>query len=176
ISTTYGMIGYEWDAESLEFQSSYPSGRIILSRTVDNGAVHHLSLYKHSSGALVFGAGTVQYSWGLDSNHDRGNAAPSLAIQQATVNLFADMDSQPATIQPGLVAATASTDIQAPVVVISNPANDASFPLGGAVNISGTASDANVVVGVEVSTDGGNTWNRASGTINWTYTWVPTAM
>src|SRR5690606_14914764 len=115
------------------------------------------------------------YSWGLDANHDRGNAAPSVAIQQATVNLFADMGSQPATIQPGLVTATASTDVQAPVVVISDPTNEESFPLGGAVNISGTASDANVVVGVEVSTDGGNTWKRASGNTNWTYTWVPTA-
>ena len=27
----------------------------------------------HASGALVFGAGTVQWSWGLDGNHDRGS-------------------------------------------------------------------------------------------------------
>ena len=27
----------------------------------------------HASGALVFGAGTVQWSWGLDSHHDRGS-------------------------------------------------------------------------------------------------------
>jgi hypothetical protein len=33
---------------------------------------HNLSLYKHSSGGLVFGAGTVQWSWGLDNNHGRG--------------------------------------------------------------------------------------------------------
>ena len=40
-------------------------------------ANHALTLYKHSSGALVFGAGTVQWSWGLDSNHDRGCSAGS---------------------------------------------------------------------------------------------------
>ena len=38
-------------------------------------ATHALTLYRHTSGALVFGAGTVQWSWGLDSNHDRGSAA-----------------------------------------------------------------------------------------------------
>ena len=37
-------------------------------------ATHSLTLYRHASGALVFGAGTVQWSWGLDSNHDRGSA------------------------------------------------------------------------------------------------------
>ena len=63
------------------------------------------------SGALVFGAGTVQWSWGLDGNHDRGGAAPSVDMQQATVNLFADMGVQPATLQGGLLPASASTDV-----------------------------------------------------------------
>ena len=30
---------------------------------------HHLTLYKTPSGALVFGAGTVQWSWGLDNTN-----------------------------------------------------------------------------------------------------------
>ena len=34
-------------------------------------ATHSMTLYRHASGALVFGAGTVQWSWGLDGNHDR---------------------------------------------------------------------------------------------------------
>ena len=38
-------------------------------------AVHHLTLYRAPSGALVFGAGTVQWAWGLDSHHDNGSAA-----------------------------------------------------------------------------------------------------
>ena len=33
-------------------------------------ATHHMTLHRAASGALVFGAGTVQYAWGLDSNHD----------------------------------------------------------------------------------------------------------
>jgi hypothetical protein len=171
---TNGTIGYEWNAEQELYRSWYPAGRIILSRADINGKTHHLSLYRHSSGALVFGAGTVQYSWALDSNHDRGSAAPSPALQQATVNLFADMGAQPGSLQAGLVAATASTDTQAPVTVISSPAENASLPVSTAVTISGTASDATVVAGVEVSTDGGNTWRLATGTTNWTFTWTPT--
>ena len=54
----------------------------------------------------MFGAGTVQWAWGLDANHDRGSAAADVRMQQATVNLFADMGAQPATLQSGLVAAT----------------------------------------------------------------------
>ena len=37
-------------------------------------------MYRHASGALVFGAGTIQWSWGLDSNHDFASDAPSLAM------------------------------------------------------------------------------------------------
>ena len=37
-------------------------------------------------------------------------------MQQATVNLFADMGVQPLTLQPGLVLAPPSTDTVAPIV------------------------------------------------------------
>jgi hypothetical protein len=84
-----GTLGYEWD-EELD-NGVRPSGLIRLSTTtasnvqilLDYGstygsgsATHRLTLYRHSSGALVFGAGTVQWSWGLDSDHDRGSTAP----------------------------------------------------------------------------------------------------
>ena len=36
----------------------------------DSGtATHALTLYRAPSGALVFSAGSVQYSWGLDDLH-----------------------------------------------------------------------------------------------------------
>ena len=96
---------------------------------------HKLSLYRHSSGALVFGAGTVQWAWGLDNIHDRGSAAASVPMQQATVNLFADMGVQPASIMSGLTLATASTDFTAPVVNITSPANGATLLNNTAVTI-----------------------------------------
>lgn len=170
---TAGTLGYEWNPEQESYRSSYPAGRIILSRSVHNGKTHHLSLYKHASGALVFGAGTVQWTWGLDDKHDRGSQPVSRSMQQATVNLFADMGVQPGTIQSDLGIATASNDTQAPTVAITAPAEGGNVPVGSVVTITGTATDASVIAGVEVSTDGGTTWRQATGTNAWTFTWVP---
>ncbi|HEU4719644.1 MAG TPA: DUF4082 domain-containing protein, partial [Bacteroidia bacterium] len=166
-----GTLGYEWDWN--QYTSSYPAGRISMSRTVLNSHTHNLSLYRASSGALVFGAGTVQWSWGLDGNHDRGGSVEDVRMQQATVNLFADMGVQPATLQAGLVPAIASTDVQAPVSVITSPLNGDSLTNGVQVTISGTANDNILVAGVEVSVDGGATWHAASGTTAWSYSWTP---
>ena len=163
-------LGYEFDWEQAAYASSYPAGRITLSDTTVGGKIHKMSLYRATSGALVFGAGTVQWSWGLDGTHDRGGSTPDSRMQQATVNLFADMGVQPASLQSGLTAATASTDSTAPTVTITSPANGATVP-GGNITVTGTASDTGgVVAAVKVSTDGGTTWNTATGTSNWTYT------
>ena len=120
-----GVIGYEAD-EALD-NGFKPSGLVKLSSTtlnvgsylLDHGstygsgtATHSLTEYRHSSGALVFGAGTIRWPWGLDVHHDFDAATPNVTttpdirMQQATVNLFADMGVQPATLQSGLVAAT----------------------------------------------------------------------
>lgn len=167
-----GTLGYEWDFE--QFENFYPTGRITMSKTTVGSSIHKLSLYRHASGALVFGAGTVQWSWGLDSNHDRGNEAPSQDMQQATINLFADMGVQPANLQPGLSPATASTDVAAPVCVITFPANGGTAAANNPITVSGTASDVQgIVAAVEVSLDGGSTWKTASGTTNWSFTFTP---
>lgn len=169
-----GTLGYEFDFE--QYFDFYPPGRVTLSNTILAGKNHKLALYRHSSGALVFGAGTVQWSWGLDANHDRGNEPESIDMQQATVNLFADMGVLPATLMPGLVSAAPSSDVTAPVTVIATPADGATVAVNASVSISGTASEVDgVVAGVEVSTDGGTTWQVATGTTNWTYNWTPTA-
>jgi hypothetical protein len=165
-------LGYEWDFE--QYADQYPQGRILLSQTTVNGRTHQLSLHRAASGALVFGAGTVQWSWGLDSHHDRGTSTTSTAMQQATLNLLADMGAQPATRQAGLVAATTSTDVMAPVSVIGSPAAGAALNLGEPLTVSGTASDVGgVVAGVDISVDGGASWQPASGRTSWTYAWTP---
>ena len=172
-------LGYEWDYEQPAFASSYPAGRITMSSKTVNSLTHKLSLYRHSSGALVFGAGTVQWSWGLDGEHWGGTTTVSPEMQQATVNLFADMGVQPATLQSGLVAATQSTDTGLPAAAFTSPSNGSSFAVGASVVFSGTASDAGggVVAAVEISTDGGSTWSQANvssidGNITWNYTWT----
>ena len=170
-------IGFEFDSE--QSPETLPKGRMTMSRTDVNGKTHKLSLYKHSSGAWVFGAGTIQWSWGLDEVHTIGNGNPALnyvadlRMQQATVNLFADMSVQPGTIQTDLVAATSSSDNIPPISVITTPSNF-TFNIGSQSTIKGTASDLGGAVGVvEVSIDGGLTWKAAEGTANWNYTWTP---
>jgi hypothetical protein len=168
-----GTLGYEWDWE--QYPDSYPSGRITLSSTTTHGHTHKLSLYRHSSGALVFGAGTIQWSWGLDDAHFGGAPYIDREIQQATLNLFADMGVQPGSKQSDLIGATASTDVTPPVSIITAPASGSTVIINSTVTITGTASDANTVAGVEVSVDGGATWHVATGTNNWSYSWTPTA-
>lgn len=139
---------------------------------------HAMTLYRAPSGALVFSSGTYQWSWGLDNHHDNTalGATTNSAMQQATVNLLADMGAQPANLQAGLASATASTDHTAPTSAITAPANGTNVASGGTVTISGTATDSGggVVGGVEVSTDGGATWHPASGRGNWSYAWTAT--
>jgi hypothetical protein len=94
-------------------------------------------------------------------------------MQQATVNLFADMGAQATTLMSGLAAAAPSTDTTAPSSTISSPTSGSTVADGAKVTITGTATDAGgTVAGVEVSTDGGTTWHPATGTSSWSYTWI----
>ncbi|PSL56232.1 uncharacterized protein DUF4082 [Saccharothrix carnea] len=188
-----GLLGYEWDeSPNNRFR---PPGLVRLSSTaldvhaylVDYGlttaaahATHHLTLYRAPSGAIVFGAGTVFWTFGLDATHDEtsNGTYPAVVVdrdvQQAMVNLFADMTVQPTTPQADLVVATASTDVTAPTAVIAAPANGATVVQQQKVVVSGTASDVGgVVAAVEVSTDGGTSWRAARGTANWSFDWWP---
>ncbi len=169
-----GTLGAEWDQE--QFVELLPARRIPLSFTTFTGLNHRMYLYRHDpSGALVFSAGTMQWSWGLHDNHDNPSLPPSTAMQQATVNLLFDMGVSAGTLQPGITVPTASTDVLPPSTTISNPIHNASVP-GSPITISGTAIDngGGAVGGVEVSTDNGTTWHRASGMDNWSYTFSPT--
>ena len=185
-------LGYEWD---LDVDNGFrPRGTFQLSSTTVSGVesftdfgtftkqgttqTHHLTEYKAPSGAIVFGAGTVQWAWGLDDTNAWNNngppagATPDPVMQQATVNLFADMGVPATTLMSGLTAVSQSTDTTAPNSTISNPSAGAAITDGSTVTISGTASDAGgQVAGIEVSTDGGSTWHPATGTTSWSYSW-----
>ncbi|MCY7421203.1 MAG: DUF4082 domain-containing protein [Chitinophagaceae bacterium] len=173
LSLASGSLGYEWDIDAPS--STYPMGRFGLSKTTINGLDHKLSLYRHPNGALVFGAGTIYWSYGLDQIHDINSSIEDKNMQQATVNLFADMGVQPGSIQSNLVAATSSSDAQPPVSTV-NPLEAGVAPSKGqAVVITGTAADfgGGAVGGIEISTDGGLTWASANGTENWSYNFIP---
>jgi hypothetical protein len=186
-----GTIGFEWGSD---VDNGYrPAGLMRLSATTRTNplvihdwgtnpggfspgtATHNLTLYRHASGALVFGASTVQWSWGLDNHHDRFlyGAQVDDRMKQATVNILADMGAQPATIQSPQTAASQSTDSTRPSSSFTAPPSN--VQMSSAITINGTAADTGggVVAGVEVSVDGGVTWRPATGLATWSYTWTP---
>lgn len=115
---------------------------------------HALTMFRHSSGALVFSSNTYFWAWGLEAYHDGSGGAPDRNIQQATVNLFADMNCFPGNLQSDLTPATESTDFIPPVSVISVIAGTG-FYTYDTVTFAGTATDVDgKVAGIEVSTDG----------------------
>ncbi len=181
------LLGYEWDSD---VENGFrPAGLVNLSlsnvsvdtylrdygTTVGSGdATHSLTMYRAESGALVFGAGTVFWSWGLNAQHD-GPATPTdRNVQQAMVNMFADMGIQPTTIDASLILATQSPDHIKPTSTIISPNVGATFIEGQHVTVTGTAQDTGggIIAGIEVSTDGGSHWFKASGRENWSYNWV----
>ena len=185
-------LGYESD-EDVD-NGFRPAGLIRLSTTTasvsqylyfsptsgyyfaNGNETHHLTLYRAPGGALVFGAGTIHWSWGVESDHVGYSGSPADPnMRQAMVNLFAEMGVQPATLQNGLALATASTDTTPPRSTITSPAPGTMVTAGSQVTVSGTAQDfgGGVVGGVEVSVDGGATWHPAVGRENWSYVFTP---
>nr|WP_319005738.1 DUF4082 domain-containing protein [Pararhizobium sp. BT-229] len=181
------LLGYEWDSD---VENGFrPAGLVNLSLSTvsvntylrDYGTTvgpadvtHSLTMYRAESGALVFGAGTVFWSWGLNANHE-GPATPTdRNVQQAMINMFADMGIQPTTIDASLILATQSPDHTKPTSTITSPIVGATFLEGQRVTVTGTAQDfgGGIIAGVEVSTDGGQSWFKASGRENWSYNWV----
>ena len=97
-----GTLGYEWNEAPnegappglmrLSSRQSATSRESRITETISppgQQATHSLTLYRHSSGALVFSAGTVQWSWGLDDMHDGtgGSSSASLIGSGATADL-----------------------------------------------------------------------------------------
>jgi hypothetical protein len=181
-------VGYESD-EDVD-NSSRPAGLVRLSTTTgptpeylqDFGlnvapgtTTHHVTLYKAASGALVFSAGTIQWSWGLDTERDGVQQAADPRIRQATANVLADMRALPTTLASDLVMPSASTDATAPTVTVTAPSANANITQGSLVTVKGTAADVGGrVAGVEVSVDGGASFHPATGTTSWSYTGIMT--
>jgi hypothetical protein len=177
-------LGYEWDTD---IDNGYrPAGEFDMSSTTVSGVesftdygssvaenttqTHSLTMYRAASGARVFNTGTVQWAWGLDDQNIWGYD-PDPVMQQATINILADLSVTPATLMSGMVSASASNDATAPVPSLRT--YPATATDGSRVTISGTATDfGGQVAGVEVSTDNGTTWHPASGTTSWTYSWT----
>jgi len=184
-----GLLGHEWD-EDID-NGFRPAGLVRLSRTTVNNvwmvqdfiancdsgtASHSLVIYRAKSGALVFGAGTVQWSWGLDDHRDTETGVPPERanptnirvgvdqmgtepdIIQATMNLFVDMGVYPGVeaVDAGLVLPLPSADTQPPHLEL----NEISYTQDGGVMVRGVAKDVHgITAAIEFSADDGNTWH-----------------
>lgn len=185
-----GILGHEMD-EDID-NGFRPAGLIRLSETevencmyiqdfgstFDSGsATHHLVMYRAPSGAIVFGAGTVQWGWALDGNHDSESGvpapvvnhlntrvgldivAPDVSIQQFTVNFLADMGAQPATLYEHLQRARGPHDTLPPVCHVDVIEY---HPESGTVTVSAFASDVGGhVAAVEIKLPG-DRWHPAN--------------
>ena len=139
-----------------------------------------MTLHRHSpSNALIFSAGTVQFSWGLDgpdpdhrfARTGRPDVPADRNIQQAMVNLFVDMGVRAATLQSDLIQTGPSDDRTPPRASFTGLELVATA--GDALLVEGSAEDeGGVVAGVEVNVLG--TWHRADGLARWRYRLVPT--
>jgi N,N-dimethylformamidase beta subunit-like protein len=71
-------------------------------------ATHRLVVYPGGAGAIVFGTGTVNWGLGLDNanTYQQGSDNVSTVLQQATINILADMGAPATTLISGLVQPT----------------------------------------------------------------------
>jgi len=203
-----GLLGHEWD-EDID-NGFRPAGLVRLSRTTINNlwmvqdfivncdsgtGTHSLVIYRAASGALVFGAGTVQWSWGLDSHRDTETGVPPERanptnirvgvdqmgsepdIEQATLNLFTDMGVNPQVekLKPELVKPNQTTDRIPPKVYSSQ---QSIVTKETHIDLFGEALDEDGVLGaVEYSIDDGLSWHVAdfqenlhTGSYSWKFT------
>src|SRR5450755_2888633 len=88
-SSVPGIVGYEYD--KVFNNGASPAGLTILGNSpVVGGEVgnsfSNATLYTASSGARVFAAGTIQWSWGLANT--QGNTYTNAGIQRVTANIL----------------------------------------------------------------------------------------
>jgi N,N-dimethylformamidase beta subunit-like protein len=86
-----GIVGYEMDRLFSTFPPPTTTNQTLLSRspfTNDTGQADYAnsSIYQAPSGAWVFAAGTIEWSWGLDNS--LGHNAADARIQQTTANIL----------------------------------------------------------------------------------------
>jgi F5/8 type C domain/Abnormal spindle-like microcephaly-assoc'd, ASPM-SPD-2-Hydin len=94
-SSIPGIVGYEYD--KVFNNGNTPTGLTVLGNSPVNGvsdedtaavggSISNATLYTAPSGARVFAAGTIQWSWGLANI--QSNTYTNAGIQQATANIL----------------------------------------------------------------------------------------
>jgi YD repeat-containing protein len=187
------LNGWEWDSipTQAQYLSREPSGVKRVSSTdvgtapsppewiQDEGLLYSTTpppgqptavsavKYKAASGALVFAAGTIQWSWGLaphyldkpsESYEDPPVDLSDPRIQQATYNIFADGGVEPLT--PVGVVIDGNEPPEASFTVTPNPTSAGSLVT---FNASGTTDSDGSIVKYEWDLDGNGTYETNTG-------------
>jgi hypothetical protein len=84
------IVGYEFDR--VYDNGSTPPNLVVLARSPvirhdGTAGTHNASIYTAPSGAWVFAAGTIEWSWGLSGGPEIRKVADA-TVQRVTANLF----------------------------------------------------------------------------------------
>ncbi len=195
-STTIGndAVGWEWDTipTQAQYTSRQPAGVKRLSSSnvgtapsppdflQDEGLIYAnvpppgqpstVSAVKYTapSGALVFSAGTIQWSWGLaphyldrpgfENYEDPAVDSSDPRIQQATYNVFSDMDVQPST--PAGIAIDGNDPPEASFTAFPNPVEKGALVTFDA---AGSSDSDGSIVKYEWDLDGNGSYETDTG-------------
>jgi hypothetical protein len=107
------IVGYEWDA--IVNNGATPAGLVMLSSsptvptTIAPGlpagtssSISNAARYTAASGAKVFATGSIEFSWGVDSD-GVFPAASDVRVKQFTVNVLSSLGARPVTPDDGIV-------------------------------------------------------------------------
>ncbi len=134
-SSIPGIVGYEYD--KVWNNGFSPPGLTILSNSPVHGCCGGFSsdanstIYTAPSGARVFAAGTIQWSWGLANI--QGNTYANAGIQQTTANILNNFINGP-TPNAGLSAT--SLNFNGAVVGTTSPAKTITLTSNGTATLS----------------------------------------
>src|SRR5439155_1044087 len=150
--TVPGIVGYEMDRYMSNYPAPNATSRTLLSQSpfTNTGGVAdyaNSSIYQAPSGALVFAAGTMSWSWGLD-NYKTG-VQTDARIQQTTANLLnAFLFGAPIVHDLKLTAPASATTGQAFTVSVTaeNAQGNPVTSYSGTVHFSSSDTSAGVVL------------------------------
>jgi Big-like domain-containing protein len=114
-----------------------------------------------------------QISPSIDAGDNQAPNLPDTDIDGNPRILDGDRNGT-ATIDMGVYEFLLPPGSTTPISIIRFPAQGATVTTGTTISITGLARDAGggTVARVEVSVDGGSTWNPATGTTSWSYDWA----